>query len=320
MMAALLLALVAAQAAAPAAESADTYIQRAAAFVQKHDYAHAIPELRQALKLSPDSKPANAMLGEALLAEDYPGESIPYLQRGERMDLLGIALTEDHHTPEAIGVLLTALQKDPRNPDLLFYLGKACGFLSKSSFDRLIQVAPGSARAHQLMGESYQAQQQFGPAEEEFRKALALQPDLAGVHLALGLIKLEAGHVEEAEKEFRAEANLSPGNGEAAWRLGNVLLKEGHPQEAIAELKRADELRPQMVETLYDLGKAYSLVNEPAKAEKAWLQVIDLNDSSDQAASAHLALSELYRKQGRTAEANQQLEKFRERQKGGPPN
>ncbi len=148
MMASLLLAFLAAQAAAPPSESADAYLKRAAAFEQKHDYAHAIPELREALKLSPDSKQANAMLGEALLAEDYPGEAVPYLERGERLNLLGIALTEDHRTPQAIGVLLNALQKDPNNPDLLFYLGKACGFLSKSSFDRLIQVAPGSARAH----------------------------------------------------------------------------------------------------------------------------------------------------------------------------
>ena len=320
MMGAFLLAFVAAQAAGvPPAESADTYIKRAATYEQKHDYAHAIPELRQALKLSPDSKQANAMLGEALLAEDYPGEAIPYLERAELLDLLGIALTEDHRTPQAIGVLLSALQKDPNNPDLLFYLGKACGFLSKSSFDRLISVAPASARAHELLGESYQAQQQYGPAEDEYHKALALQPDLSGVHLALGLIKLEAGNVAEAEKEFRAEVKLSPGNGEAAWRLGSVLLKEGHPNEALAELERSNALRPQMVETLYDLGKAFSLVNEPAKAEKAWLEVVALNDSSEQAASAHLQLSELYRKEGRTADANQQLEKFRIRQKSQPP-
>ncbi len=311
-----LLALQVAAAAPP--DTADAYVQRASAYEQKHDYAHAIPELRQALKLRPDSKEANAMLGAALLIQGYPGEAIPYLERAQRLDYLGMALTEDHHTPQAIETLLHALQKDPNNPDLLFYLGKACGFLSKSSFDRLMRVAPTSARAHQLLGESYQAQQQFGPAESEYRKALEVQPDLPGVHLSVGLIKLEAGNLEAAEKEFRAELKLSPGNGEAEWRLGSVLLKEGHTQEALVELKRADQLRPQMIETLYDLGKAYALENQSASAEKAWLEIIALDDSSPLAASAHLELSRLYRKEGKVAEADAQLQKFREREKGPP--
>ncbi len=313
-------ALLALQTAAvPTPETADAYVKRASAYEQKRDYAHAIPELRRALKLRPDSKEANGMLGEALLAQGYAGEAIPYLERAQRLDLLGMALTEDHHTPQAIETLLNALQKDPTNPDLLFYLGKACGFLSKSSFDRLMRVAPTSARAHQLLGESYQAQQQYGPAETEFRKALEAQPDLPGVHLGLGLIKLEAGNLDAAEKEFRAEVNLSPGNGEAAWRLGSVLLKEGHTPEALVDLKRADQLRPQMIETLYDLGKAYALENQSASAEKAWLEIVALDDTSPLAASAHMELSRLYRKEGKTAEADQQLQKFRERAKG-PPN
>jgi tetratricopeptide (TPR) repeat protein len=295
------------------------HLKLAAAYEQKHNYAKAIPELRVALKLNPDSKQAQGMLGEALLAQGYSSEAIPYLERAQKLDLLGIALTEDHHTVQAIKTLLAALQKKPDDPDLLFYLGKACGFLSKSSFDQLIQVAPDSARAHQLLGESYQAQHQYGPAETEYQKALAIQPDLRGVHLALGLIKQEAGDLAGAEAEFRAEVKLSPGDGQAAWRLGSVLLREGHVRQALVELKRSNSLRPQMVETLYDLGKAYSLDNEPAEAEKAWLEVIALSHSSAEAVSAHLRLSELYRKEGRTAEADQELEKFRELQKASPP-
>ncbi|SRR5216684_3106579 len=36
-----------------------------------------------------------------------------------------------------------------------------------------------------------------------------------------------------------------------------------------------------MIETLFDLGKASSLENETAEAEKAWLEVIALDDTGE---------------------------------------
>jgi len=305
--------------AGPAADTAETHLKRAAAYEQKRDYASAISELRRALELRSDSIEAHGMLGEALLARGYSAEAIPHLQRAHRLDLLGIALTEEHRTAQAIETLLAALQENPNNPDLLFYLGKACGFLSKKSFDQLVHSNPKSARAHELMAESYLAQQQIENAEREYRTALEVRSDLRGIHLALGLIKLEAGNLDEAEKEFRAEVTLSPGDGEAAWRLGSVLLQKGHTHEALAELERSNRLRPQMIETLFDLGRASALENRPDAAEKAWLEVVALGGTSDLAASARLQLSQLYRKEGKIAEADRQLERYRELEKGKNP-
>src|SRR5437016_1704144 len=100
------------------------------------------------------------------------------------------------------------------------------------------------------------ANAQPASALRELRRAVELRPDLRGVHLAVGMLKLNAGNLDEAEKEFRAEAALTPGDGEAAWRLGSVLLQKGRAGEALAELQRSDRLRPRMIETLFDLGKA----------------------------------------------------------------
>ena len=129
------------------------------------------------------------------------------------------------------------------------------------------------------MAETSAAQRQFDAAEREYRKALELRPDLRGVHLAIGLLKVAAGNLDDAEKEFRAEAAVTPGDGEAAWRLGSVLLQKGRTRDALAELQRSDRLRPKMIETLFDLGKAYSMDNQPAEAEKAWLNVLAIEDA-----------------------------------------
>jgi tetratricopeptide (TPR) repeat protein len=293
---------------------AELHVKLAAALEQKRDYAGAIPELRRALELQPDLAEAHGLLGQALLAQGYSAAAIPHLERGQKLDLLGMALAEEHRAPEAIEKLLAALDAKPNDPDLLFHLGRAGGLLLRSSFDRLIRSHPGSPRAHQLMAETYAAQRQIEAAEREYRQALEMRPDLRGIHLALGMLKLNAGNLDEAEQEFRAEAALSPGDGEAAWRLGSVLLQKGRTQEALSELERSDRLRPQMIETLYDLGKACALDNKPAAAEQRWLQLLAIDDTSELAASAHLRLSQLYRRQGKTAEADRHFQRFQQLQ------
>ena len=298
-------------------DPAVSHIKLAASFIQQHDYASAIPELHRVLELQPDHLEAHGMLGQALLAQGYSAEAIPHLERARRLDLLGIALTEEHQTQQAIEKLLAALQTKPDDPDLLFYLGKASSQLLQRSFDRLMRSDPGSARAHQLMAETSAAQRQIEAAEREYRKALEINPGLRGIHLALGKLKLNAGSLDEAEKEFRAETILSPGDGEAAWRLGSVLLQKGRAREALTELERSDKLRPQMIETLFDLGKAYSLENKTAEAEKAWLSVIALDDTGELAASSHFQLSQLYRSQHNTPEADRHMKRFQQLQRFG---
>jgi tetratricopeptide (TPR) repeat protein len=293
-------------------------MKRAAGFLQKRYYAEAVPELRKALELRPDLLEAHGMLGQALLAQGFSAEAIPHLERARKLDLLGIALAEEHRSGPAIEKLLAALEAKPDDPDLLFHLGKASSVLLQRSFDRLMRTDPGSARAHQLMAETYVAQQQVEPAGREYRKALEIQPDLRKIHLALGMIQLNAGNLEEAEKEFRAETALSPGDGEAAWRLGSVLLRKGRSGEALAELERSDHLRPQMIETLFDLAKAYSMMNKTSEAEKAWLAAIAIDDSGEVAAAAHFQLAQLYRRQGKTAEAERHSKRFQEMQPKGP--
>ena len=300
------------------ADHAAPHLKRAAAALDQRDYAAAMPELRRALELEPDLADAHCMLGQALLAQGYSAQAIPHLERAQANGLLGIALAQEHQAQRAVEKLLAALQEKPDDPDLLFYLGKAGGQLLQRSFDHLMRADPGSARAHQLTAETYVAQRQIEAAEREYRQALEVRPDLRGIHMALGIMKLNSGNLDEAEKEFRAEIALAPGDGEAAWRLGAVLLQKGRTREALAELKRSDSLRPQMIETLFDLGKAYGLENHAAEAENALLAVIALDDTGQLAAGSHLQLSQLYRKQGKTEEAGRHLKRFRELQAKPP--
>jgi tetratricopeptide (TPR) repeat protein len=114
------------------------------------------------------------------------------------------------------------------------------------------------------------------------------------------------------------ETKMQPGNAEAAYRLGAALLQQGKAHEARQQLERADQLKPDMPETLYSLGKAASLDGDPAAAEKAWTRVIELERESSLAAQAHFGLANLYRKQGNTAKAKQEMQEYKKLQDSIP--
>lgn len=301
-------------------DSADAFVNLGAAYMEKHDYGSAIPPLKRALELSPDLPVGHQFLGYALLAQGFAAEAIPHLERVGAQDALGIAQIQIGQLNEAVVNLSAALAKRPNDPDLLYYLGHASGLLSKNAIDTLLVAYPDSARAHQALAENYFVLRQMPQAEKEYKEALRLRPELPSLHLELGQVYANSAQWPKAEEEFRAETKLQPGSAEVAYRLGSALLQQGKAREAIPELERSNTLKPEMPETLYSLGKAASLNSDPAAAEKAWLKVIELEKETSLAAQAHFGLAGIYRKQGKAAQAQHEMQEFQRLQSTiGPP-
>ena len=282
--------------------------------MEQRDYAAAVAPLKHALELDSTLAPAHQLLGYALLAQGYAAEAIPHLDRVHEQGALGIAQLETGQLAEGITNLQAALQKRPNDPDLLYYLGRASGLLSKQSIDTLLAAYPQSARAYQALAENYFVLRQMPDAERQYQQALQLQPDTPNLHLELGQVYAMTSRWPQAEEQFRAEVKLQPGNAEAAYRLGDALLQQGKSRESRKELERADRLQPQMPETLYALGKAAVLDGDAAASEKAWISLLSIEKEGPLAAQTHFGLAGLYRKQGKTAEAEQQMQEFQKLQ------
>jgi tetratricopeptide (TPR) repeat protein len=297
----------------------DGFISLGQAYMENGDYGSAFAPLKHALELNADSLPAHQLLGYALLAQGYAGEAIPHLQLAPDKTALGIAEIQTGQLAEAVANLQAAQSAHPNDPDVLYYLGRASGLLAKQSIDTLLAAYPDSARAHQAMAENYFVLRRMPDAEKEYSEALRLRPGLPEAHLALGEVYAGAFQWPKAEEEFRMQAKLQPGNAEAAYRLGEALLEQGKVHEARAELLRADRLMPDMPETLYSLGKAASLESDPAAAEKAWTKLLSIEKQSALAAQAHFGLAGIYRKQGKTAEAQREMQEFQSLQGANQP-
>jgi tetratricopeptide (TPR) repeat protein len=289
-------------------------------YIEKRDYAAAIPPLKRAIELSPNLQAAHRLLGYALLAQGFATEAIPHLEQAQAGDALGIALLEAGKLPEAVTALQKALAQSPNDPELLYYYGRASGLLSKRLFDELEARFPGSPRAHEMMAQDYAVLRDVPAAEKEYLEALRLRPETAGLHLQLGELYARAQQWDRAEEQFRLETQQQPGSAEAFYRLGEAELQLGKSHQAREALVESDHLRQDMPETLYQLGKAAAMDGDDAAAQASWQHLLTLENNTPLAGQAHFGLAGIYRKQGKPADASREMEQFRKLQtKPTPP-
>jgi len=205
----------------------------------------------------------------------------------------------------------------------------------------IAQDAPTNASTSDLvrLGAQQLHDGHYAEAEEYFRKAAEASPDLAEVHLDLGLVLVREGKVEEATKELETAARLGPQlqgvhmflgisyyqmhrlddavealqqevalnnqNAEALMWLGVVELAAGNPEKAVGPLDRAAELSPKDLNILDYRGQAHSLV-----AKDSYAQMYRLAPGSWH---VHRLRAELYGEQERHREAiSEYLEAIRE--------
>ena len=196
-----------------------------------------------------------------------------------------------------------AARGHPADVDALYYLGLVTRRLAADEFQRLVHMAPDSARVHQLQAEMLEVQQRNADAEKEYAAALEAKPDL--LEALLGLAKLKRirlaceealGLYDKAEsirptfdaayglgvchsylqndelavQKFEQAVQRGPSEAVAWAGLGTSLVKLRRTAEGIAKLQRAIALAPEMYEAHYMLGMAYQASGDASRAQEAF--------------------------------------------------
>jgi tetratricopeptide (TPR) repeat protein len=204
----------------------------------------------------------------------------------------------------------TALRLDARNTDALYYLGLTAGVLAEAEYQRVLSLAPDSARAHQLTAQSLQAQDKAAEAEAEWKAALEKQPGSVEVLVALGDLTRSKSRFDEAlayytralavaprqydalyglgvcqsyrgqqakaAESFRAALRVDATSAPAHLALGISLLQTGRTEEAVTELQAAVSLEPTMRQAYYQLGRAFRLLGRSADEQRAMAKFQEL--------------------------------------------
>lgn len=125
---------------------------------------------------------------------------------------------------------------------------------SHTALERVVQLAPDSYRAHQIMAEAFVSEKERGKAIAEYETVLKMKPDLPGIHDALGDALLRSGHPEQALEQFEAEIKIQPDSARAHADAGRVLLMQGKDAAARQMLNAATKMDRPPLETYVMLG------------------------------------------------------------------
>jgi tetratricopeptide (TPR) repeat protein len=282
----------------------------------------AIPHLQTALKLQPNLSKVQALLGFAEehtadpddarkdLEACFPTLEDQKLKLEVGLDLLGIYNASSDL--DDAGIMVAQLRKAfPVNPEVLYASYRTYADLSGESMLALSLAAPGSAQMHQLLAHEETRDGNTNTAIAEYRKAIALDPHLPGVHFELAELLRTASDPaikKEAEQQYRAALAENPQDEKAICRLGDIAAQSGDVKQEYAEYSKAVALQP--TDASAKLGLAKALL-EMDQADKA----LPLLESSEQMEPTddvvHYRLATLYRKMGRTEDARREVELYK---------
>ena len=113
------------------------------------------------------------------------------------------------------------------DPDALLALGNAYTAANRNAdairtFTRLLQVAADNAVGWQDLGTAQLQAKDMTGAEASLRKALHIDPSLAGAHTALGVLLASTGRTAEAIDEWKRALALDPNDSNARDNLRAV--------------------------------------------------------------------------------------------------
>lgn len=177
-------------------------------------------------------------------------------------DKKGADDAEQQRFLEAADASLTAARKlDPRDPDILFQLGRLALIrgdvdTALARFQEVVQVAPEHAGALYWAGHALEKKGKLVEADDMYRRAILVDPTYGRAFAALGMMYLNQRAEEAARQVLEQGAYLNPEDPAIHHNLGLVYLNQGKADQAIGELTRSLELDPDDANAAFNLANA----------------------------------------------------------------
>ena len=156
------------------------------------------------------------------------------------------------------------------------------------------------ARQQYEQGLGLERMHAFAAAIICYRRAVSLDPTLAGPNFRMGTLFQNVDQIAEAVRAFTAEVRYHPDDARAARELGLGLAQLGEHARAIAQLESLTQRLPGDGANWRALGYAYMRADRPRDAETALRRAIAI---PPQSALEHRDLGYVLAATGREAEA-----------------
>jgi len=285
-------------------------------------FADAIPQLKAAVALKPDLWRIQSLLGiaERRTGDEQDGRAdleaaFPHVEDEKLKINVGRDLIESYAATgdldKAADTVAVLLKLDPTNPSLLYTSYRLHTDLAATAMLELGLVAPDSAQTHQAMAHELQRDRDLPGTIANLRKALALDPNLPGIHfeLAEALHASDDQHLRaEAEAQYKLAVETNPRDPKAASRLGDIEVEKGDLAAASTYYRQALKLQPNSEDAAIGLANVLFEQGKPTEALPL-LQGVEKDDPAN--SLAHYRLSAVYRKLNQPEDVKRELDLYK---------
>ncbi len=147
--------------------------------------------------------------------------------------------------------------------------------------EKLVAKALGllgqDAESFAMLGRDAENRGDTKEAENDYRKALRLEPGYAEAHFSLATLLLGEHRLDEAIAHFREALREKPDYGVAEGGLAMALAAQGKSQEAVAHYREAIRLSPNYAEPHNDLGIVLASERRADEAIEEFHEAIRIN-------------------------------------------
>ena len=283
-------------------EFAPALLQFREAIRLRSDYAEAYNNLANALldsdqvsqrgkPVDPEHitiKPNDAVLDEAI--ENYKKALAVKPSFADAWTNLGTAFMQKGEMEEAIADYRKALEIAPELPEANGNFGNALLQTGKYDqaidyYERALRLKPNYADADYGISLALLQQGKASEAIEHLQRVLVLEPDYPEAYHNLGVILAQKGQLGSAIEHYEKAIQLKPNYAQAENNLGNALLRQGKPDGAIVHLRNAVHIEPDYAEAYNDLGSAFMQKNQVDQAIIYYQKAIQLRQNYAEAHS-----------------------------------
>jgi predicted Zn-dependent protease len=285
-------------------------------YFDQRDYTHAAEVLKRGLELNPNMPTASAILGMSYVQLGENERAEPLLRKALRANpkddkvqmMLARMLINGKKMDEAARLLNDFLARNPKDQQAWYLLGKTYLQLSENALKKINEIDPDSVVAHEIAGEIDESMHNYDLALVEYKKAVDMAPEKPGTHMHMGDAYWYIGKWQSAQTEFRAELKNDPYNCMAHWKLANAILEANDSNdEALSEANAAVERCPTLMQARVDRARALVRLGRQPDALPDWLMAMK---DSPREPSIHFLLANVYRSQGKSAEAQKEMQVY----------
>lgn len=139
---------------------------------------------------------------------------------------------------------------------------------AENEYRRAIELNPKYATAHHWYGAQLFIQGRFDEALQEIKKAQQLDPLSLGINKDFAVALLYARDYDKALEQCRKTLEIEPSFGAMSTYIAQIYQLQQKYPEATAELEKAHAAAPEDGEITYGLGQAYALMGKKEEARK----------------------------------------------------